>query len=74
MTRGGRSRRLSSGSDLPGPNSTAIPLPTHRKSAADWLGQPIQVTDYNRLVTLGEGFLGAEKGFFPAVRERSQGR
>ena len=49
-----------------GTKRTEIPLPT---------GSPklVQDIDYNRLVTPMERFLGAEKGFFPALRERPQG-
>ncbi len=42
---------------------TEFPLPTGS-------AKPVQVTDYNRVVMPKGGFLGAEKGFFPAGRER----
>jgi hypothetical protein len=49
-----------------GAKRTGIPLPTGS-------AKPIQITDYNRFMTLIEHFLGAERGVFPAVRERPQG-
>jgi len=49
-----------------GAKRTEIPLPIGP-------AKPIQITDYNRLVTPKECFLGAGKRFLPAGRERVLG-